>query len=51
LKVISNTLKRFCEGEGNDMDDDLLAILGDKTDKKQWLAASLGKTIRLHQGF
>jgi hypothetical protein len=51
LKAISNTLKRFCEGEGNDMDDDLLAILGDKTDKKQWLAASLGKTIRLHQGF
>jgi hypothetical protein len=51
LKVISNTLKRFCEGEGNDMDDDLLAILGDKTDKKQWLAASLDKTIRLHQGF
>jgi hypothetical protein len=53
LKIISNTLKRFCEGEGKekDADGDLLALLGAKTDKKQWLAASLGKTIRLHQEF
>jgi hypothetical protein len=49
LKVISNTLKRFCEGEGKDIDDDLLAILGAKTDVKQWLAASLDKTLRLQQ--
>jgi hypothetical protein len=51
LKKISNTLKRFCEGEGKDIDDDLFAILGAKTDEKKWLAASLDKTIRLHQEF
>jgi hypothetical protein len=52
LIVISNTLKTFCEGQAKDKDtdDDILALLGAKTEIKLWLAASLGKTIRLHQG-
>jgi hypothetical protein len=29
------------------MDKDLLALLGKPTEAKKWLAASLGKTIRL----
>ncbi|MHC4738923.1 MAG: hypothetical protein ACYS9Y_08485 [Planctomycetota bacterium] len=53
LRVISNTLKAFCEGGGKekDVDGDILRLLGDKTDVKRWLAASLDKTIRLHQSF
>jgi hypothetical protein len=53
LRTISNTLKAFCQGTGNDkdVDGDLLALLGARMDKKLWLAASLDKTIRLHQGF
>jgi hypothetical protein len=52
LRIISNTLKAFCEGgeKRKDMDGDILALLGAKTDKKLWLAASLDKTIRLQQG-
>ena len=52
LRIISNTLKAFCEATGKDkeVDGDILALLGAKTDVKQWLAASLDKTIRLHQG-
>ena len=52
LRVISNTLKTFCEGaeKEKDMDGDILALLGAKTDQKHWLAASLDKTIRLQQG-
>lgn len=53
LKVISNTLKAFCEGQEKkkDVDNELLALLGNVTDPKRWLAASLGKTIRLQQSF
>ncbi len=42
----------FGEGAGkeNDVDGDMLGLLGAKTKKKHWLGASLGKTIRLHQG-
>jgi hypothetical protein len=52
LRIISNTLKAFCEGgeKRKDMDGDILALLGAKTDKALWLAASLDKTIRLQQG-
>ena len=52
LRVISNTLKAFCEGgeKRKDADSDILIHLGTKTDEKLWLAASLDKTIRLHQG-
>ncbi len=52
LRIISNTLKTFCEGTGKDKDVDgnILALLGAKTDQKHWLAASLDKTIRLQQG-
>ena len=52
LRIISNTLKTFCQGSGKkkDADGDLLALLGAKTEKKHWLAASLDKTIRLQQG-
>jgi hypothetical protein len=52
LKIISNTLKAFCEGgeKEKDIDGDILAFLGAKTDQKHWLAASFDKTIRLQQG-
>lgn len=53
LKVISNTLKAFCERQEkkNDIDTELLSLLGNLTDQKKWLAASLDKTIRLQQCF
>ncbi len=49
LEVISNTLRawwRDIETPENP-DGDILAVLGDKTPVKRWLAASLDKTIRL----
>ena len=51
LRVISHTLKTFCEGSGKDkdVDGDILVLLGAKTDQKRWLAASLDKTIRRQQ--
>ncbi len=53
LRIISNTLKAFCESgeKKEDIDSDIFALLGAKSDQKHWLAASLDKTIRLHQGF
>ena len=53
LRVIADTLKAFCQDREKQKaaDDDLLALLGAKTPIKHWLAASLDKTIRLHQGF
>ena len=53
LRIISNTLKTFYEGGGKekDVDADVLALLGAKTDEKNWLAASLDKTIRLQLTF
>jgi len=53
LRIIANTLKAFCQGreKTKDADSDILALLGAKTDQKLWLAASLNKTIKLHQGF
>ncbi len=52
LRVISHTLKTFCEGAGKDKDadGDILALLGAKTEQKHWLAASLDKMIRMQQG-
>jgi hypothetical protein len=37
LRVISHTLKTFCEGAGKDkdVDGDILALLGPKTDEKR----------------
>lgn len=53
LKIIANTLKRFCEGkdQAKEVDGNILTVLGDKTGEKLWLAASLDKTIRLQQCF
>ena len=52
LRVISFTLETFCEGteKGRPVDSDVLALLGDKTEQKHWLAASLDKMIRMQQG-
>ena len=52
LKTLANTLKAFCErkADGDDIDDVMLNLLGEKTDVKHWLAASLDKTIRLQEG-
>lgn len=52
LKMISNTLGAFWKGEttNQDIDQNLLRSLGKATTVKQWLAASLDKTIRLHLG-
>ena len=51
LRVISHTLKTFCEGRevDKDADGDILALLGAKTEQKHWLAASLDKMIRMQQ--
>ena len=49
IQTISKTLQAFCEGikEIPGIDSEIMARLGDSTDVKQWLAASLDKTIRL----
>jgi len=49
MEIISNTLKVFCgDLESNqEVDRELLALLGEPTEVKKWLAASLDKTIRL----
>ena len=49
MKIISNTLKVFC-GEpelDQELDRDILALLGEPTEVNRWLANSLDKTIRL----
>lgn len=50
LRTISNTLKAFWgpDRASHDIDRELLSILGEPTNVKRWLAASLDKTIRLH---
>ncbi|HCO93489.1 MAG TPA: hypothetical protein DIU00_05995 [Phycisphaerales bacterium] len=47
LRIISNTLRAFWKNEQADkrVDGDILALLGDGTPVKYWLAASLDKTI------
>jgi hypothetical protein len=49
MEIVSNTLKVFCGNPEPDeeVDRDLLALLGKPTDEKKWLTASLDKTIRL----
>lgn len=49
MEVVSDTLDAFCdEPESNkEVDRDLLELLGKPTEVKKWLAASLGKTVRL----
>ena len=49
MEIVSSTLKIICgEPESHqEVDRDLLALLGKPTEAKQWLAASLEKTIRL----
>jgi hypothetical protein len=49
MDIVSNTIKVFCgESESNkEVDKDLLALLGEHSEEKRWLAASLEKTIRL----
>jgi len=53
MKIVSNTLKAFCEGRdvSKDVDVNILRILGQKTPVKCCLAASLNKTIRSQLGF
>ena len=48
LRIISNTLKVFYQDRGKEkeIDNIILGLLGDKTNIKHWLAASLDKTIR-----
>ena len=50
LKIISNTLEAFWKGRNTNqnIDQDLLALLGEATPVKRWLVASFDKTIRLH---
>lgn len=52
LEIVSNTLHAFGNDTdtGNQIDRNLLALLGMPTDVKKWLAASLDKTIRLQLG-
>jgi len=49
MEVVSKTLKLFCDAPESDQetDEDLLVSLGESTEVKKWLAASLDKTIRL----
>lgn len=49
MEVVSNTLRVFCGDPESprECDGELLAILGEPTEVKKWLAVSLDKTIRL----
>lgn len=49
METVCRTLRGFCGDPGSDeqVDKDILRQLGDPTDVKRWLAASLEKTIRL----
>jgi hypothetical protein len=49
MEIVSNTLKVFCGDPEliQEVDRALLALLGQPTELKRWLAASLDKTIRL----
>jgi hypothetical protein len=49
VEVVSETLRRFCGGTGSaeKVDRAMLGMLGEPTDVRKWLAASLDKTIRL----
>jgi len=49
MEIVSHTLKVFCGDQVSDaeLDRGLLVLLGEPTETKRWLAASLDKTIRL----
>jgi hypothetical protein len=49
MEVVTNTLRLFCGEQVPDskVDRNSLALLGEPTETKRWLAASLDKTIRL----
>jgi hypothetical protein len=49
MEIVSNTLNIFCGAPESDKEvfRDLLAQLGEPTEEKKWLAASLNKTIKL----
>lgn len=49
MKVVSDTLRVFCGDSALDkeIDREVLSLLGESTEEKKWLAASLGKTLRL----
>jgi hypothetical protein len=49
MEIAADTLSLFCGAPeaGIEVDKQLLALLGEATDTKKWLAASLEKTIRL----
>ncbi|MFC2168637.1 hypothetical protein ACFLRW_06585, partial [Acidobacteriota bacterium] len=53
MEVVSNTLRVFSGNSESDkeIDRDVLSLLGELTDEKKWLAASLDKTIRLQLRF
>lgn len=49
MRTVCDTLKVFCGGaeSGKESDRPMLALLGESTAAKRWLAASLSKTITL----
>jgi hypothetical protein len=49
MEIVADALRAFCGDPESDLevDGDLLMLLGTPTEEKQWLAASLDKTIRL----
>jgi hypothetical protein len=49
MAIVCNTLKVFCGHPelSQEVDRNLLALLGESTEVRRWLAASLDKTIRL----
>lgn len=49
MEIVCYSLQAFSgsPGTGTDIDTELLTRLGEPTDEKKWLAASLDKTIRL----
>lgn len=49
METVSRTLNAFCGDapDDSDVDHKILALLGEPTATKKWLAASLDKTIRL----
>ena len=49
MEIVSNTLMVFCGGTEStqELNRDFLALLGEQTEVRRWLATSLDKTIRL----
>ena len=49
MEAVSNALRAFCGDDDSDenVDSEILSLLGEPTELKKWLAASLNKTISL----